>query len=253
VVTHNLEAERRFESADDDLVVDFDLAKFTLSGGKLIPTLVEGSRSGLRDKSRHESDDWEGTVSGLSGTFPTQSFTLTRTGATITVGTTDATVVYSKGTTSGAMLANGQRVEVRGVFDAAARTISATSVKIEDSTSGSSDSDEAKGAPSKIDASAGTFEVTIAKAEGFVPDRTVITVVLGATAVLRGERGAVLSRTDFLNKLASEPFVEVEGAYEASTGVLTATRAKLEHGRPGREHEDGPGDDDDDHGGHGHP
>ncbi|MFM7320136.1 MAG: DUF4382 domain-containing protein, partial [Armatimonadota bacterium] len=37
VVTHNLEAERRFAEGDDDLVVDFDLAKFTLSGGKLIP------------------------------------------------------------------------------------------------------------------------------------------------------------------------------------------------------------------------
>lgn len=254
VVTHNLEAERHFAEGDDDLVVDFDLARFNLSGGKLIPTLVEGSRSGLRDKSRHESDDWEGTVSGLSGTFPSQTFTIARGSTTLAVVTSDATVVYSKGTAAGAMLANGQKVEVRGVFDAAARTISATSVKIEDSSSGSSDSDEVKGAPSDIDAANAKFKVTIEKAEGFVPDRAVVSVSMGANAIYRGERGAVLTASDFFNKLSSEPYVEVEGLYDPATGILTATRAKLEHGRPGHEHEDGNGNDDDDHGDHhGHP
>ncbi|MFM7322154.1 MAG: DUF5666 domain-containing protein, partial [Armatimonadota bacterium] len=206
------------------------------------------------DKARHEADDWEGTVSALEGTFPTQTFTLTRASATVTVTTSSSTVIYAKDSTVAAMLANGKKVEVRGVFDAAARTIAATSVKIEDASSGTSDTDEAKGAPSELDSANGKFTLTIAKAEGFVPDRAAVSVVLAPGAVLRGERGAKLSLSNFFTKLATEPFVEVEGLYDASTGVLTATRAKLEHGRPGKEHEDGNGSDDDDHegGGHGH-
>jgi hypothetical protein len=252
VVTQPLAASRRLGTGSDDLVVDFDLANFKLQGGKLIPALLEGERTSLGVRSRHESEDYEGTVSALTGNAGSQSFTLTYGPRTFTVKTDANTVVYRPGASTALALANGLRVEARGTYDPATDTLLATSVKIEDGASSGSqtDEDEAKGAPSAVDANAGTFSLTIGRAEGFVPDRTVITVVTNAGTAFRGERGAVYAKADFFTRLATQPFVEAEGTYDPATGILTAKSVKLEHGRPGHEHEDGPGDDDDLHDDH---
>lgn len=247
VVTQPLAASRRLGAGSDDLVVDFDLANFKLQGGKLIPALLEGERATLGQRSRHESEDYEGTISGLAGAAGSQTFIMSYGARTLTVSTNADTVVYRPGSTNAPALANGLRVEVRGTYDPTADTLLATSIKIEDGASSNDDEDEAKGAPSNIDATAGTFSLTIGRAEGFVPDRTVVGVVTTAGTAFRGERGAVFTKADFFAKLATQPYVEAEGTYDPATGILTAKNVKLEHGRPGHEHEDGPGDDDNGH------
>lgn len=260
VVTQSLAAARRLGKGSDDLVIDFDLANFKIQGGKLVPALLEGERVSLGQRNRHESEDYEGTVNNLSGSAGAQTFVLARGTRSLSVTTDASTVVYRQYSATSVALANGLRVEVRGVYDPVADTLRATSVKIEDSGSASQFEDEAKGAPTDVDATAGTFNLTIGRAEGFVPDRKIIAVATTATTAFRGQRGAVFTKADFFAKLATQPWVEAEGSYDPATGILTAKSLKLEHGRPGHEHEDGPGnddsiddgdDDDDDHGHHG--
>lgn len=243
VVTVPLRGARRLGETDDDVVVDFDLANFALSGGKLIPSLLEGERTGLRDKGRHESEDYHGIVSGLSGTAPVQTFTLQRGIFSATVTTSADTVIFQRGT-GGLSLAEGQRVEVRGVFDATTRQLVATEIRIKDGTNDDYHRHEVKGAPSAIDATAGTFVVSALKTEGFRPDRRDVTVKTDGTTVFRGDRGAVLSASAFFTALATSPFVEAEGVYDPATATLTAKRVKLEDSRPGGEHGHGHGGDD---------
>ena len=108
-----------------NVCIDFDLARFVLRGSNVIPALAEGTGEGLNDFRRHESDDYHGTVSGLTGTAPTLSFTLTqRDGTTVTVVTTASTALF------GAALANGTGVEVEGTLDTTTQNLVATKVEV---------------------------------------------------------------------------------------------------------------------------
>jgi hypothetical protein len=225
IVTFNLPAPRQI-SGSDDVVVDFDLANFRILLGKIVPSLKEGGKTGLNDKNRHEEEIYEGTVSGLSGTAPNFTFTLTRGNRSVTVTTDVNTVIFNANSAPSPTLANGKRVHVTGKFDTTTSTLAATSIKIQSDQQ--AEHPELKGTASNINSAAGTFDVTVSKTHGLVPKNAVVHIVTTTDTVFRGGSGVLMTSTDFFAALTAGANVEAEGTFDANTSTLTATRVKLD-------------------------
>ena len=206
-----------------NVCIDFDLARFVVTGSKILPSVVEGDGAGLSDPARHEKDDYHGTVSGISGAAPTLSFTLTMgSGQTVAVTTTASTALY------GVALTEGAKVELEGTLDTTAQTLVATKLEVRGGGSLADDlkTPRAGGVASALNAAAGTFTLTIKRAGGFTVSGTTVNVVTNAATVFRGDKGATLAAADFYAALATTPSIGVEGTYDATTNTLTATKAR---------------------------
>lgn len=252
-LTVSFPSARPLSSTGDDVVVDFDLANFVIQGGRISPSVLEGDRSGLSNPSRHEHEDYKGTVRDLSGTAPTQSFTLNRgRGMTLTVVTTAATAIYG----SGGALADGKPVEVTGRYNATTDRLVATKIEVDDSLGSGSESEgshtpEIKGGATSIQATAGTFVVSLRRAKGFAPGQVSVNVITAPNTVFRTDGGRTKTKAEFFALLTTTPYVEVEGTYDAATNTLTAFKAKIEDesDNGGWENESHHDQDDDNHDG----
>jgi hypothetical protein len=222
VLNFNLAASRNL--VNDDLVIDFDLANFALVNNAIVPALREGNKSGLANRARHERQEYRGTVANLSGTsLSNYTFTL----GNFTVATSADTVLFNAANTPNPTLANGKRVEVSGIFDTAARRISATRIKIKEANA---PTDEAfvEGVPSDIAAGAGTFRVGAARVRNLVPAETRVAIATTGSTLFRSNSGAPLTSAEFFALLAESSGVEVEGTYDTTTKILTAARARID-------------------------
>jgi hypothetical protein len=227
-IEHTFPAPKNVGSGNANVVVDFDLANFVLVGTQLTPAIKEGQQVGINDDARHEHDDYKGTVSSLSGTAPALTFTLTPPrGNAFTVVMDANTNLFNASGAASPILVNGKRVEVRGVFDGMTGSLLATDVKIEDEQGNEGNLAEVFGAPSSIDAGAGTFQVEPRECEGLVPSQRKVNVVTNANTVFRGDSGLKFTAAEFFAKLATTPQVKVEGTYNKDTNTLTAKHAKI--------------------------
>lgn len=225
---------RNLGSGAQELVLDFDLKNFGVDDrGKVIPKIVEGSRSGLDDVARHESEDYHGTIANLSGIAPDLSFDLVTSYGTIGVSTNSETVVFNSAGVTSPSIQVGGRVEVGGVFVTGQRILAASSIKIEDASS-SNDPHEVTGIPSQHNVDNGTFDVAVRSAHGFLPPGTRVTVQVTDATVFRTETGVLTDKATFFGRLGSSGQVEVEGSMNGNT--FRATKAKLDDA-PGHAHE----------------
>lgn len=213
-------------ASDHDLVVDFDLALWTESNGKISPSLRHGDHNGLDDSGRHESEDYHGLVVGLSGSAPNQTFTLSDANSSFTVNTNASTVIFNDNGTPNAALANGQAVEVTGTFDVTTRTLVATQVKIEDGQH--QGEANLKGSVTSSDVGTGTIEVHITRARRFVPNGVDLTVATSGNTLFFNGNGVAIGSAAFFNAISGGGFLEAEGSYDSNTNVFTATTLKLE-------------------------
>lgn len=222
-------ASTRNFSGSGRLAIDFDLSNWNDDGSNLSATafLREGNGDGLDDLNRHENEDYHGTVASLNGAAPTQTFTLTQANRTFRVTTDANTAIFRSNGQPSAILANGQRVEVRGSFSTTQNTLLATQIKIEDGN-GQNGEIEVHGNAANLDAVAGTFTVDVVQSEGFQPTNLTVNVVTNSSTTFRGDHGVTLTQAEFFTTLATSSFVEVEGSYDAGTNTFTATKAKLE-------------------------
>lgn len=213
-------------SASDDLVIDFDLSQWTKTGSVVTPVIVKGSSTGLSDSSRHESDDYHGTISGLSGSGSNLAFKLTNTlGRSFVVETSDSTVVYNEDGTASPSLANGLRVEVTGTFSTLTDRLIATQIKIEDNSSG--DDDKVEGVTQNFNEPALTFDVLAREVRGFLPSDPIVHVQISQSTRFFGSSGLPLTLTEIIASLNTGNFeVEVEGVYSSGTNTLTASKMK---------------------------
>lgn len=211
-----------------NLIVDFDLPNWTLAGGIVTPALLRHNGGGLDDLNRHEDDDYKGTVSGLTGTAPNQSFVLSRLGRQIQVVCTEATQIFREEGAAGAALANGQLVEVRGVFDVLAMTIRARAVKIEDGED--EDDDKVKGTVKEASQEAGIFVVSTERTRGFIPTQDRVRVATTATTKYLNNAGTIITKEAFFTAInTAGARAEAEGVYTSANNTLTAAKVKLEN------------------------
>lgn len=214
-------------SGRGSVVIDFDLATWSLDGaGRVRANLRRGDGRGLEDRRRHEQEDFHGNIASLSGTSPNFTFTLTRGAASLTVKTDATTKIFNNSGAPNPQLANGQRVELAGVF--VAGSLLASRVKIEDEAG--EDPQMAKGIASNLNATAGTLNLKVIHARGFVPDRTTYSVVTSAATRFQANTGAIVTQAEFfaaLTALGTGAQVEVEGTVQG--GTFTAAKLKIEN------------------------
>jgi hypothetical protein len=211
-----------------NLIVDFDLSRWTLNGNVVSATdgqflnIVEDSR--VDDPLRHELDDYHGMVSSVTGAAPTQTFTLSRGSSTLQVTTDANTSIYNENGAPSPVLANGERVEVTGVFSTATNSLLATTIKIENEDE--VNEDEVKGQITATSSTDGTLTIDVIRASGFVPETSTLTIQAGANTRYFSDTGVVLTRDEFFAHATTNGFVEAEGTVNG--GVFTATKIKLE-------------------------
>jgi len=151
-------------------------------------------------------------------------------GRAVTVVTDSSTSLVNADATPGPTLANGKRVLVEGTFDPAVQQLKAKEVKIApNSGPGQNLPPLVLGEPSEIDASGGTFVVTVKRTERLVPPQTTVNVVTRDTTVFWSENGVKLSAVEFFQKLGTVHSVAVAGAFDTATNTLTADTVKLPH------------------------
>ncbi len=237
VITDTFHSPKTLGATTNNLVVDFNLAHFILRDSKIIPVVEEGGTTGIGDPTRHNGSDYRGVVSALTGTAPVLTFTLTTsggatssagtttTGATITVVTSASTAIYGAGT-----LVSGANVAVTGTLDTTTNNLVATQIQV-CPTGGSGFSDyanpRASGAATALDATAGTFTLTVTDADGFTPAQTTINVVTTTSTQYYADGGVTEAQAAFFTALAATPTAEVVGTYDATTNTLTATTLKV--------------------------
>lgn len=227
-------AARTFGPGNDDLIVDFDLATWNEDGTQVTGANIKTVQfdNGFANTDRHDDEDYRGTLGGLQGTAPIQTFTLNRGDNSFTVQTTSSTQI--DGSSNGnASLANGQLVEVRGSFDPATNRLVADRVKIEDAND--FDDDEAYGAVSNINTGAGTLDMSITSAY-FLPAGDPVHVTTTGQTLYRNGAGVFVSKSEFFALIQTGTIIEAEGSYNFATNTLTSTKLKIE---------DGPGDGED--------
>ncbi len=218
--------------ADENLIVDFDLANFKVEGGKIIPALREGPAAGLDNPERHERHEIRGVITRLDGTAPTQNFLLRRRdGRPVPVVTTADTAIFFRGSTAPAALAVNQVVEVRGRFNTATDRFVATRVVIKNDT-GSDESFrvEVEGIADDVSIANKTFVLRAVHMIGAEPRRIRIKVVTNDTTIYRSDRGVAVGAARFFNYLVANPgtLVEAKGSFNPDTDTLTAKILKIE-------------------------
>jgi hypothetical protein len=220
------------EGVTSKLIIDFDLPHFVLANGEVTPKVKRGDDSTLSDKSRHHDEDYHGTISGLTGAAPVQSFTLSN-GAWKTEVSVDATtVVFYEKSQSSPALSNNLFVEVNGVFDSVTGVLKATKIKIEDKSSGGQSNGrgipEVKGLVSAPSTATRSFTIAVSESDDFVPTQSTVNVVVTDTTVFRAHRGVLLTEAEYFAGLGVTSIAEVKGSYNAATNTLTATLVKSE-------------------------
>lgn len=211
-----------------NLVVDFDLSTWDLTGSVLTPNLKVHTGTGLGDINRHEKFEFHGIVGGLSGVSPDQQFSLSlRTGGEVGVNTDSSTaILFHDGITA---LGNGNKVEVYGIFDPTTKRINAKIIKVE----GTFDQQpKAIGNAHHSDVFQQTFKLTVKVARGFAPAGEYIRVqTTDDTTTFRGRHGAIITKEEFyaaVSDLGDASVVEVEGTYTKETNIFLATQVHIE-------------------------
>lgn len=234
VLTFNFPSAITLGGSAVDVIIDFDLSQWTINGSGEVDNcvVVKGSGNGFSNSSNHENDDYEGTVSGLTGTAPNQTFTLSLpAGVKMTVTTNSFTSIFNNNGQPNPVLANGKRVEVRGAFDPGANSFNATVVKIKSSSSDDDDY-EVKGPPSSPNQGARTFVIQAREVEGFLPTNLNVTVQINDTTQFFTDRGLPMTEVQFYMLFAGDGSalqVEAEGSvYNSGTNTLTARKVKID-------------------------
>lgn len=212
-------------------VIDFDLSQWNDVAGEITnAVIVEGSTGGLSDPSRHDRDDFTGTVSSLAGTFPQLTFTLTTVnGNTINVQTNSSTAIFNNNGSPNPVLANGKRAEVYGVYVPASSSFVAFAIKVKESSD--SDEFEVKGGPSEVNPSGRTLRVATRITRGFVPTLTYVNVVVNDSTLFKNDRGIVITEAQFFASLVRDTALEVEAegtTFNTSTQTLAARKIKVD-------------------------
>ncbi len=224
------------------LLVDFKLADFELTGGKVKPKLALGGEAECTGKNRR------GTLTGTVANLTDTGFDLTGpNGHTLTVTLSDSTVIIDSSTGATGTLAAGQTVEVQGTPDASTKTLAAASI-----TTNVTVAPKKQGADGTI-ASIGTdgasFVLTVERAGGGLKlekGGTITVQTASTTKFLAGRK-----QTGAFTDLVVGGEVHVGGTYDAATQTLTATTVGLHPGEPAsggntdnhpRPHDDAPHD-----------
>jgi hypothetical protein len=190
-------------------------------------------KNGDDDEDPHEVKGLAKEVAPEAGTFDVllgEAEGFTPTADFVHVATTASTrffsqrgVLLTREQFFAAIAGGAKKVEAEGVWSAETNTLAAIKAKIEDDDD---DDAEARGAPSAINAEAGTFSITLDEWEGFSSSRgSLVSVVTNGSTRFRDGEGREVTKEQFFTLLTSAAVAKVEGAY--LNGTITAKQARI--------------------------
>ena len=220
------DAPRGF-SGGESLVIDFDLATWELQGG-VVTTTADYIRfvdpAGVMVLANHEPNDLEGVITALTGPAPNQRFILDKGTGQVPVAVGPDSALYHELGHQGALIAEGIRVEVTGIFDPAQGVLLADEIKVEDDDIPDA---EVRGTVVGEDIQTATFSV-LEEVEAFVPQGTALTIRSVAGTVFLTRRGVPMEDYfHWVDLLAVSGRLEAEGELDPVTQTLTPHRVKL--------------------------
>jgi hypothetical protein len=136
--------------------------------------------------------------------------------------TTASTTIFGNAT-----LATGSVVDVTGTLDPTTGDLVATQIRVRPAGANSNRPPRATGTATNLNATAGTFTLTLNGMCSFVPGQTTANVVTTSTTAYVADNGNTLTEADFFTALAATPTVAVEGTYDSATNTFTAATLKI--------------------------
>ncbi len=217
-------------SAGHNLVVDFDLSTWTLTGNTVSSTgglfVKKGSETGIEDETRHEHDAYRGEVSELAGSVPDQTFTLSHEHMSVKVRTSGSTTLVNDDGSVNPALSDAQHVEVRGVFNVTDKVLDATSIQIHKLSTNQDELGEVRGLVTANSSLGGTLTLTVAEAEHFVPSGTSITISTDSNTLYFSATGVAITPIEFFASLENNTS-KLDAQGTVTSGNLLAKRIRL--------------------------
>ncbi len=222
---YNLSVAKTLAAAK--IVVDFDLSQWTDDGTLVTAVVKEGDQTGTDDPTKQLPGEFFGTVSGLAGTAPNLTFTLTSpAGTTVKVVTDANTGVYNSNGSPNPTIANSVKLAVIGKFDTVQNAIVASIVRIR--VDADANLSSIRGVAKNVDPVTGAFDILVEHCEGFLPPGALIHVTTTDTTKFFGGEGRNIGFTDFFAALPTADEAQVQGSYDSNTNTLSAVRARVE-------------------------
>lgn len=213
----------------ENLPLDFVLDQWTVVSGKVTPVVHKSEGQGLDSSDRHVDCGVHGTVAGLTGEAPTQTFKLSLYGGPgVTVNTDANTVVIAPEGSTATTLANGENVSMKGKWNPATRAFDASWIKIENPEE--SRMPEALGASANVVPGSGTFDVMAVATKGFLPSSNQVHCVMDTDTVYKSDGGVTLTKDAFFAVLQGHSGlkVDVRGTYDEANNTIHLKFAKLD-------------------------
>jgi hypothetical protein len=226
----NLSMSVPTSNSGQSVVIDFNLSNWSLNGATLTATsgkyLSSGTTQGLTSPGQHVAYQYFGTVSNLSQSGSTESFTLSDgTHVVGTVDTSQSTVVYNANGAADPALADGEFVMVAGTFDPTTNAIDASNISITP-TGTKVSSPQLMGVVSADNPATGSLTIQPAFALGLLPAGTSTSVAVTSTTTFIDGSGVTDTESEFFSGITVGT-TQVEATGTLSGGVFQATSVKI--------------------------
>jgi hypothetical protein len=204
-------------NAQNQVVIDFNLAGFEIVGGHIVPSVRQGGSYSSYGKRNH-TFVVDGTVENL---VAGQSFTLQFQGSsTLTIDISSQTSIYNSSDGSTATLANGDTVSVQGTIDPTTGIVTATNIRVNQPSTtirkvavyGSVSNPTSTG-----------FTVTVINSEGFQPTGGTVTAATSSSTRYHLPLTGSANASD----VAAGDDVIVTGSLDVTTQTITANRVDI--------------------------
>jgi hypothetical protein len=216
-------------SVSGGIVIDFNLANWTLSGATLSAKsnqfLSLGTPSAPRSGGHFMANDYVGIVGTLSGAAPNQTFTFNQSAFTTSFSTSSATSIYNADGSSNPVLADGDAVVVHGTFNSGTGVVQAQEIAIF-KTGLSQPTPFVHGLVTADSATAGSITLALENAIGCQPTVVNFTVNTTSSTTFLDASGVSESASDFFASLTTGTS-EIAASGDVKDGAMTATAVKL--------------------------
>lgn len=215
--------------ASQNLALDFDLANWTVKGGSISASgsgfVQLATNLGFSSQTNVVGSEYFGAVSSLSGSSPSQMFTVSRGRFSVNVATNSSTVLFNSDGSANPTLTNGEVVDVAGSYDATNNVIDATAVIIEIGVQAPPPV-RVTGLVTTDSESGNTIGMQLYISQGYMPTTTALTVnVTPSTVYIDGSGVTDTESQFFANLTPGTTVVRAEGTLSGST--VTAARLRI--------------------------
>lgn len=205
-----------------DVVANFDLSKWTVSGSQITGSAQDDNGSEVSGGTQ-EPQEFQGAVSNLSGASPTLAFDITEESATTHVVTDSTTVIANSDGSANPVIANGSVVDIHGTLDTTTKALKAATIMV--MVGNHVSPNHADGTIASTGAN--SFVLNVNHCEGQIPSSATMNVTVTATTAFLDANGITITSAQFFTAAVAGTRVEAAGTYDLPSNTLAATSVSI--------------------------